>query len=164
MICSTYLNKGILRVLTARIGRKAAFLVYTPVFLPKKWAPGCLERKLPPGPTGEGARATSARPARPLLPRPPCWVTGFSGKPPYREMRGFACRERQPRSGAWALQTSGLHPRSHWGQYAAFADMRISLLIWSSEYTVICQKFMFQNYSTHLGFELMHAYILPGCV
>ena len=32
-----------------------------------------------------------------------------------------------------ALQTSSLHPRSHWSQYAAFPDMRISMLIWSSD-------------------------------
>ena len=30
-----------------------------------------------------------------------------------------------------ALQTSSLHPRSHWGQHAAFPDMRITLMIWS---------------------------------
>ena len=29
------------------------------------------------------------------------WVTEFSGKAPYREMRGFAGRERQPQSGAF---------------------------------------------------------------
>ena len=33
----------------------------------------------------------------------------------------------------YAPQTSSLHPRSHWSQYAAFPDMRISLMIWSSE-------------------------------
>ena len=33
-----------------------------------------------------------------------------------------------------ALQTSSLHPRSHWGPYAASPDVRISLIIWSSEH------------------------------
>ena len=28
------------------------------------------------------------------------WVTGFSGKPAYQEMHGFAGREKQPQSGA----------------------------------------------------------------
>ena len=32
-----------------------------------------------------------------------------------------------------ALQTSSLHPRSPWNQHAAFADMRISLMIRSSD-------------------------------
>ena len=31
------------------------------------------------------------------------------------------------------MQTSSLHPRSHWGKYAAFPDMLVSLMIWSSE-------------------------------
>ena len=31
------------------------------------------------------------------------------------------------------MQTSSLHPRPRWGQYAAFPGMRLSLLIWSSE-------------------------------
>ena len=58
-----------------------------------------------------------------------CWVTGFSGKPPYREMRGLAGWEKQ----AQELQSSSLHPWSHWSQCTAFPDMRISLMIWSSE-------------------------------
>ena len=63
--------------------------------------------------------------------RPACfWVTGFSGKTPYREMRGFGGWEKQPQK---ALQTSSLHPRSHLVQYAAFPDMLISLLIWASD-------------------------------
>ena len=51
------------------------------------------------------------------------WVTGFSGKTPHREMRGYITQI-----------TNTQHPRSHRGRYAAFLDMRISLLIWSSDY------------------------------
>ena len=60
-------------------------------------------------------------------------VTEFSGKAPYREMRGFAGRERQPQSGAPGTADQQLAP---WVSlepiYAAFSDMRISLMIWSS--------------------------------
>ena len=58
----------------------------------------------------------------------------LSGKAPYREMRDFAGGEKQHRNlELQALQSSSLHPRSRWGQYAAVPDMRISLLIWSSD-------------------------------
>ena len=40
-------------------------------------------------------------------------------------------RMRHPRKRA--LRASSPHPKSHGGRYAAFPDMRISLLIWSSQ-------------------------------
>ena len=42
----------------------------------------------------------------------------------------FGGGEKQPQK---APRASGPHPRSHWGQYAAFPDARISLLIWPPE-------------------------------
>ena len=82
---------------------------------------------------------------------PYVWVTGYSRKPAYWEMRGFAGREKQPQSGA--LQTRSLHPRSHWSQYAAFPDMRISLTSWSSE-----------NYPNLLIYSTLSASIGATCV
>ena len=41
---------------------------------------------------------------------PKTWLTEFSGKPAYREIRGFACRKKQPQSGA--LGTANRQPAS----------------------------------------------------
>ena len=63
------------------------------------------------------------------------WDTGSSGKTPYRETRKFAggSGKSDRNQELQALQASSLHPRSRWGQCAAFRDMRISLTIRSSE-------------------------------
>ena len=61
------------------------------------------------------------------------WVTESSGKAPYREMRGFAFREKQPQSGA--LGTANRQPAScvSLSQYAAFPGVQICMLIWLCE-------------------------------
>ena len=63
------------------------------------------------------------------------WVTESAGKPPYRQMRGFAGREQQARSGAFrhCEPAACILGRVGATTYAAFPDLQISLMIWSSD-------------------------------
>ena len=59
--------------------------------------------------------------------------TEFSGKLRAGKCAGSRVGRSNRNLELYALQTSSLHPRSHWSQYAAFPDMRIFLMIWSSD-------------------------------
>ena len=60
------------------------------------------------------------------------WVTEFSGKLRTGKCAGLQVGKSNRNLELEALQISSLHPRSHWGRYAAFPDVRIFLMIWSS--------------------------------
>ena len=56
-----------------------------------------------PGASASARRCIAASTLRPRA----FWVTGFSGKPAYREMRGFAGRDKQPQPAACILGLTG---------------------------------------------------------